>query len=81
MELKYLRLIETIAQEGSLSKAAEKLYLTQSALSHQLKEVEGQIGTQAFYRINKKLVITDAGNILLAAAKRILPEIEKITLN
>jgi hypothetical protein len=46
-------LIETVAAEGSLSSAARKLFLTQSALSHQLKEIELQMGTQAFHRVNK----------------------------
>ena len=80
IDIKYLRLIETVASEGSLSGAAKKLFLTQSALSHQLKEIELQMGTQAFHRVNKKLVITPAGNIVLAAARRILPLVENVDL-
>jgi LysR family transcriptional regulator for metE and metH len=80
IDIKYLRLIETVASEGSLSGAAKKLFLTQSALSHQLKEVEQQMGTEAFHRVNKKLVMTPAGNIVLAAAKRILPLVEDVDL-
>jgi LysR family transcriptional regulator for metE and metH len=80
IDIKYLRLIETVAAEGSLSGAARKLFLTQSALSHQLKEVEVQMGTQAFHRVNKKLVITPAGNIVLAAARKILPLVENVDL-
>jgi len=78
MEFKHLRLIETVAAEGSLSGAARKLFLTQSALSHQLKEIESQMGTPAFHRVNKKLVITPAGNIVLAAARKILPMVNDI---
>src|SRR6185295_11113448 len=66
--------------EGSLSGAAKKLFLTQSALSHQLKEIEWQMGTQAFHRVNKKLVITPAGNVVLAAARKILPLVENVDL-
>jgi LysR family transcriptional regulator for metE and metH len=55
MDIKYLRLIETVAREGSLSGAERKLFLTQSALSHQLKEIELQMGTDAFHRVNKKI--------------------------
>jgi LysR family transcriptional regulator, regulator for metE and metH len=80
IDIKYLRLIETVATEGSLSGAARKLFLTQSALSHQLKEIEIQMGTQAFHRVNKKLVITPAGNTVLAAARKILPLVENIDL-
>lgn len=80
IDIKYLRLIETVATEGSLSGAARKLFLTQSALSHQLKEIELQMGTQAFHRVNKKLVITPAGNVVLAAARKILPLVENVDL-
>ena len=80
IDIKYLRLIETVATEGSLSGAAKKLFLTQSALSHQLKEIELQMGTQAFHRVNKKLVITPAGNVVLAAARKILPLVENVDL-
>jgi LysR family transcriptional regulator for metE and metH len=78
IDIKHLRLIEMVATEGSLSGAAKKLFLTQSALSHQLKEIEMQIGTEAFHRISKKLVLTPAGNIVLAAARKILPLVESV---
>jgi LysR family transcriptional regulator for metE and metH len=80
IEIKHLRLIETVALEGSLSRAAKKLFLTQSALSHQLKEIETQIGTEAFHRVNKKLILTPAGNIVLAAARKILPLVEGVDI-
>ena len=78
IDLKHLRLIETVATEGSLSGAAKKLFLTQSALSHQLKEIEIQMGTEAFHRVNKKLVLTPAGNVVLSAARKILPMVEDV---
>ena len=77
MELRHLRLVETVAAEGSLTKAVNKLNVSPSALSHQLKEVENDLGVQLFYRINKKLVITDAGKILLKSAQKILQELER----
>src|SRR5437868_2098825 len=80
IDIKHLRLIETVALEGSLSRAAKKLFLTQSALSHQLKEIETQIGTEAFHRVNKKLILTPAGNIVLAAARKILPLVEGVDI-
>ena len=81
MELRHLRLVETVAAEGSLTKAVSKLSVSPSALSHQLKEVENEIGVQLFYRVNKKLVITDAGRILLRSAQRILKEMEHVEQN
>ncbi|NBC67082.1 MAG: LysR family transcriptional regulator [Bacteroidetes bacterium] len=61
MEIRYLKLVKAIVEEGSLTKASEKLFLTHSALSHQLKEIESQLETDLFYRINNKLVLTEAG--------------------
>ena len=79
MELKYFKLIATIVAEGSLAKAADKLFLTPSALSHQLKEVESQLNTKVFHRINKSLILTDIGKLLLESSTIILPEIDRVT--
>ncbi len=76
IDLKHLRLIQMIASEGSLSKAAKKMFLTQSALSHQLKELEEHLGTPVFHRMNRNLVFTAEGNIMLNSARSILPEFE-----
>jgi len=77
MELRHLRLVETVANEGNLTKAVNKLNVSPSALSHQLREVESEIGVQLFYRVNKKLLITNAGKILLKTAQKVLRELEK----
>lgn len=79
MELKYFKLIATIVSEGSLAKAADKLFLTPSALSHQLKDVESQLNTQVFHRINKNLVLTPVGKLLLDSSTIILSEVERVT--
>jgi LysR family transcriptional regulator, regulator for metE and metH len=78
MEVKHFKLISTISAVGSLTKAADKLFLTQSALSHQLKEIEEQLGTRVFNRVNKKLVLTDAGRVFLNSSSVILAEINKV---
>ncbi len=77
MEVRHLRLIKEVAAKGSLTKAMETLYLSQSALSHQLKELETQLGAQLFHRVNKKLVLTGAGKIVLESAEKVLIEIEQ----
>lgn len=79
MELKYFKLIATIVAEGSLAKAAAKLFLTPSALSHQLKEIESQLNAKVFHRINKNLILTDIGKLLLESSTIILPEVERVT--
>ena len=75
MEIRHLKLIKAIVEEGSITKAIYKLHLTQSALSHQLKEAEYQLGTQIFFRQNKKLILTEAGKKLYDAANEILEKL------
>ncbi|MCV9932421.1 LysR family transcriptional regulator [Flavobacterium sp. LS1R47] len=77
MEIRHLRLIKAIVEEGSITKAIDKLHLTQSALSHQLKEAEYQLGTKIFLRANKKLVLTKAGEKLYGISNEILDKISE----
>lgn len=69
-------MIKAIVEEGSLTKAIDKLFLTQSALSYQLKEAEHQLGTRIFIRTRKKMVLTKAGEVLYAAANSILRQLD-----
>jgi LysR family transcriptional regulator for metE and metH len=76
MEIRHLKLIKAIVEEGSITKAIDKLHLTQSAISHQLKEAEQQLGTKIFLRENKKMVLTKAGEKLYEAGKEILGKLQ-----
>jgi len=76
MEIRYLRLIKAIVEEGSITRAMDVLHLSQSALSYQLKEAELQVGTQVFYRRNKKLILTPVGKKLYATANKVLKELD-----
>jgi len=76
MEIRYLRLIKAIVEEGSITHAIDKLHLSQSALSYQLKEAEVQVGTPIFYRRNKKLILTPVGKKLYNTAEKVLKEID-----
>ncbi len=58
MEIRHLKMIQEVAKQGNLSKAAEHLYLSQSALSHQLKEIESFFETQLFIRQKKQMLLT-----------------------
>ena len=80
MEIRHLKLVEAVAEEGSLTKAVDRLFLTQSALSHQLKEIENYLGSPLFHRVNRKLVLTGVGKIVLRTAKKVLKEIDDIEL-
>ncbi|MBE8727520.1 LysR family transcriptional regulator [Flavobacterium hungaricum] len=75
MEIRHLRLIKAIVEEGSITKAIDKLHLTQSALSHQLKEAESQLGTAIFLRANKKLILTKAGEKIYELANEVLDKL------
>lgn len=75
MEIRHLKLVKAIVEEGSITNAIQKLHLTQSALSHQLKEVEYQLGTALFLRVNKKLVLTPAGEKVYSMANDILEKL------
>ncbi len=77
MELKYFKLIKTIADEGSIANSSEKLFLTQSALSHQLKELEQQLGFKVFHRSRNKWKLTEEGAELNNLGNTILTNIEK----
>lgn len=77
MEIRHLKLVKAVAEYKSLTRAANKLFLTQSALSHQVKEIEEEYKTRFFFRINKQMLLTPAGERLLKTANSILDEIEK----
>jgi LysR family transcriptional regulator for metE and metH len=78
MEVRYFKLVIAIAETGSVTRAAERLFLTQPALSHQLKELETQLGCQIFTRINRKLILTPSGKSFLNSAYLIINEIDKL---
>ncbi|PWA11672.1 LysR family transcriptional regulator [Flavobacterium laiguense] len=80
MEIRHLKLIKAIVEEGSITKAIDKLHLTQSALSHQLKEAEYQVGTKLFLRTNKKLTLTKAGEKVYGIANEILDKLSETEL-
>ena len=76
LELRHLRSLQAIDETDSLSEAAERVHLTQSALSHQIKAVENHFDLKLYKRKHKPLRLTSAGKRLLDLARRILPEVE-----
>jgi LysR family transcriptional regulator for metE and metH len=75
LELRHLETLLALAECGSLSKAAERLYLTQSALSHQLKALEAHFGLGIVEKNVRPLRFTAIGHRLLALARKVLPEV------
>lgn len=78
IDLRHLRTIKAIHDTGGLARAADRLNITQSALSHQVKGIEAQAGVELFVRRSKPLRLSAAGQRMLRAAERILPEVEAL---
>ncbi|NVK41360.1 MAG: LysR family transcriptional regulator [Oceanospirillaceae bacterium] len=77
MELRHLRYFVTVAEAGSLSGAAEKLFISQPPLSTQIKQLEHEIGTPLFIRQSRGILLTAAGTRFLKEAKEILEHSER----
>lgn len=81
METRHLRLIKILAERGGITKSLDKLYLTQSAVSHQLKDIEDRLGTKIFirgknHRGRDQWKLTDEGEVLYRTAVKVLNEID-----
>ena len=72
MELRVLRYFVTVAEELNITKAAEKLNISQPPLSNQIKNLEDELGTQLFVRGKRHLQLTEPGQLLYRYAKEIL---------
>ena len=75
LEVRHLKLVRAVAACGSLTRAVNELNLTQSALSHQLRDIELRLGTPLFLRVGKRMVLTPAGEELLRSADDVLQRI------
>ncbi|MEM7745711.1 MAG: LysR family transcriptional regulator [Pseudomonadota bacterium] len=75
----HLRYFREVAREGNLTRAANRLNLSQSALSTQIRQLEERLGHQLFDRAGRQLVLTEAGGIALDHADRIFTAGEELT--
>lgn len=73
IELRHLKTLSALRDAGSLVEAAERVHLTQSALSHQIKDLEDRLNCSLFIRKTKPICFTSAGQRLLTLADEILP--------
>ncbi|AVQ79858.1 MULTISPECIES: LysR family transcriptional regulator [Variovorax] len=76
LERAHLSIVQEVDKQGSLTAAAEVLHLTQSALSHSIRKLEAQLGTEIWQREGRSLRLTQAGQYLLAVANRVLPQLD-----
>ena len=76
MELRHLRYFVAVAESLSFTRAAERVHVTQSTLSHQIRQLEDEVGQVLFDRLGKKVFMTEAGQLFLAHAQRALREVD-----
>lgn len=77
MELRHLRYFEALAGCLNFTRASERVHVTQSTLSHQIKQLEDEIGKPLFERIGKRVVMTDHGEVFLTFVSKALKEIDR----
>jgi LysR family transcriptional regulator, regulator for metE and metH len=78
LDVRDLQLVVAIAEEGTVTGAGNRLHVTQSALSHRLKDLENRLGVPLFLRVRRRMAITPAGESVLAAARRVLDELVRV---
>lgn len=79
MDLRQLEMFQAIVETGSFTKAGERLYVSQSAVSRQIKLLEEELGDQIFRRIHRKIYLTPTGEVLLQYTRKLFNELRLMT--
>ncbi len=77
MELRQHRYLLTVAQEGHFTRAAEKLFVSQPALSQQIRQLEDELGSVLLDRSGRRVRVTAAGEVLCQHARRVFQELDE----
>jgi LysR family cyn operon transcriptional activator len=77
MELRHVRYFDAVAETLNFTRAAERLHVTQSTLSHQIRQMEDELGALLFDRSGKKVRMTEAGEILRSYMTPALEQIDR----
>src|SRR5690348_18354664 len=78
VDTRLLRYFAAVAAEGSLSRAAERLYVSQPALTKQIKQLESQVGVQLFTRSRAGMTLTAAGQALAGRTPGMLADWDQV---
>src|SRR5690606_34417694 len=76
MDVRQLRCVEAVERLRHFTRAADELHLAQSALSHQIRRLERELGTALFERTSRRVVPTEAGRVIAARARRVFAELD-----
>lgn len=77
MELRHLRYFVALAETLNFTRAAERVHVTQSTLSHQIRQLEDEVGRPLFERLGRRVLLTEAGETFVAYAARALREVDQ----
>lgn len=77
MELRYLQSLITVADEGSFTRASEKLFVSQPALSQQIRQLEEELGSILLDRVGRGVKLTSAGELFYRHAQRVFQELDE----
>jgi LysR family transcriptional regulator, transcription activator of glutamate synthase operon len=78
MDVRQLRYVEAVARHRHFTKAADELHVAQSALSHQIRRLERELGTPLFERTSRRVITTEAGRMVAARARRVFAELDGV---
>lgn len=78
MELRQLRYLSSVARHGSFTLAAQELHVAQPAVSQQVRRLEQELGVELLSRTTRRVLVTEAGEIALARASRILADVDAL---
>jgi LysR family transcriptional activator of glutamate synthase operon len=76
MELRQLRYVDAVARHQHFTRAAEELHVAQSALSHQIRRLEAELGTELFIRNSRNVTVTEAGEAVAVRAREVLDQVD-----
>ncbi|HWT37779.1 MAG TPA: LysR family transcriptional regulator, partial [Paraburkholderia sp.] len=77
MELRHLRYFAALAEHLSFTVAAQKVHVTQSTLSHQIRQLEDELGCLLFEREGRRVSMTEAGELFLERVRNALREVDE----
>src|SRR4029453_19188551 len=78
LDSRHLRVVAEVARTESVTRAADRLNVTQSAVSHQLRDLENRLGTPLFVRSGRRMLPTPAGRLIVDTADDVLGAISRV---